>query len=94
MLYLVQCAEKHAEEHKSTQKHKESRGSKEVFKYLNWTTFQMLKMTFSIFWLAVQKSVAHFEGWGRVCVCRSHSMDSFLLSKRPIPWYRRGIKKA
>jgi hypothetical protein len=35
---------------------------------------------------AVQKSVARFEGWcmklgGGVCVCKSYSMDSLLLSK-------------
>jgi hypothetical protein len=39
------------------------------------------KYGLSIFWFAVQKSVARFEGGEGVCVCKSHSMDSLLLSK-------------
>ncbi len=70
-----ETAQKHVKLRKSTRKHAKARGSIKVFK--------CLVRPFQIFWLAVQKSVARFEGvsGGGVCVCKSNSMDSLLLSK-------------
>jgi hypothetical protein len=49
-----------------------------------------LRQSFQFFLLAVQKSVARFEGGGEGGgggVRKSHSMDSLLLSKTTLNWF-------
>ncbi len=59
---------------KTVRKHPEACGSTRKYK-----SVQMFSTTFPFFCFAVQKSVARFEGG----MCKSYSMDSLMLSKRP-----------
>ncbi len=70
---LCKSTQNCANARKTTQNQAQACGSIKVFK--------CLVRPFQIFWLAVQKSVARFEGGGGGCVFKSDSTDSLLLSK-------------
>ncbi len=72
------CTNHTTKPRESTQNHAKACKSVKLFKYGNRTTIPMFRTNFPIF-SQQQKSLLHILrkwGWGRLCVCKSSSMDS------------------